>query len=70
MENLEDDEKTKTIKSAVKLIRNSAAMVNLESSMYSLVNDMVNLDHQSSREFCLDTLQNLINVLSFEGGAS
>lgn len=47
MENLEDDEKTKTIKSAVKLIRNSAAMVNLESSMYSLVNDMVNLDHQS-----------------------
>ena len=46
MENLEDDEKTKTIKSAVKLIQNSAAMVNLESSTYSLVNDMVSLDHQ------------------------
>lgn len=46
MENLEDDEKTKIIKSAVKLILNSADMVNLESSMYSLVNDMVNLDHQ------------------------
>ena len=46
MKNLEDDEKTKIIKSAVKLILNSADMVNLESSMYSLVNDMVNLDHQ------------------------
>ena len=46
MKNSEDDEKTKIIKSAVKLILNSADMVNLESSMYSLVNDMVNLDHQ------------------------
>ena len=46
MKNLEDDEKTKIIKSAVKLILNSADMVNLESSMYSLVNDMVNLEHQ------------------------
>lgn len=46
MKNLEDDEKAKIIKSAVKLILNSADMVNLESSMYSLVNDMVNLDHQ------------------------
>ena len=46
MKNLEDDEKTKIIKSAVKLILNSAAMVNLESSVCSLVNDMVNLDHQ------------------------
>lgn len=46
MKNLEDDEKTKIIKSTVKLILNSADMVNLESSMYSLVNDMVNLDHQ------------------------
>lgn len=46
MKNLEDDEKTKIIKSVVKLILNSADMVNLESSMYSLVNDMVNLDHQ------------------------
>ena len=40
IENLEDDEKTKIIKSAIKLIQNDIAMVNLDS----LVSDMVDLD--------------------------
>lgn len=50
IENLEDDEKTKIIKSAIKLIQNDIAMVNLNS----LVSDMVDLDWQTecdSQEF-------------------
>ena len=43
IENLEDDEKTKIIKSAIKLNQNDIAMVNLDS----LVSDMVDLDWQT-----------------------
>ena len=44
--NKEDDDKTKIIKSAVKLIQNDIALVNMNSSLYPSINAMTNLDGQ------------------------
>ena len=44
--NKEDDDKTKIIKSAVKLIQNDIALVNMNSSLYPSINAMTDLDGQ------------------------
>ena len=44
--NKEDDDKTKIIKSAVKLIQNYIALVNMNSSLYPSINEMTDLDAQ------------------------
>lgn len=69
--NLEDDKKTKIIRSVVKLI----PMMNLDASMSPLVNFMVDLDWQlsvipESLKLLWNSLQNLINVLHFVGKVS
>ena len=42
--NKEDDDKTKIIKSVVKLIQNDIALVNMNSSLYPSINAMTDLD--------------------------
>ena len=44
--NKEDDDKTKIIKSAVKLIQNDIALVNMNSSLYPSINAMTDLNGQ------------------------
>ena len=44
--NKEDHDKTKIIKSAVKLIQNDIASVNMNSSLYPSINGMTDLDGQ------------------------
>ena len=45
-ENVEDDEKTKILKTAVKFIQNDIALVNLVSSIYPSVDSMVDINSQ------------------------
>ena len=47
-ENIEDDDKTKIIKSAVKLIQNDIAVLNMDYSVYPSFNGMIDLDRQLS----------------------
>ena len=46
-QNVDDDEKTKIIKSAVRLVKNDIALVNLNSTVYPSLTDMTDENRQS-----------------------